>query len=84
MLTLAWIAAIKPAMTADVVSQKVNQAFLAEHPDCYATLHVDEDILSDVVDKGEAKTVAEYTAQVQKSKAQKALVMQTRDKYLGK
>ena len=83
-LTLACISAIKPAMTAEQVSQKVNQAFLAEHPDCYATLLVDEDDLSDVVDKGEAKKMAQYTAQVQKSKAQKALVMQTRDKFVEK
>ena len=84
MLALACTAAIKPAMTAEDVSKAMNRAFLAEHPDCYSTLQVDEDALSDVVEKGEAQKMAEYKIQVQKSKAKKALVMQTRDNFVHK
>ena len=83
-LTLACIAAIKPALSAEDASAAVNKAFLAENPDCYATLQVDADTLGDVVDKGEAKKMAEYTVQVQKASAKKALVMQTREKLVGK
>ncbi len=83
-LTIACIAAIKPDMKAEEVSKTINTAFLAENPDCYATLPVDEDMLSDVVDKGEAKKLAEYTLSVEKSKAKKAFVMQTRDKCVRK
>ena len=58
MLALACTAAIKPAMTAEDVSKAMNRAFLTEHPDCYSTLQVDEDALSDVVEKGEAQNMA--------------------------
>ena len=83
-LALACIAAIKPEMMAEDVAKRINLAFLEENPDCYATLQVDADTLSDVVDKGEAKKVAEYEVAVEKCKARKAVVMQTREKYLGK
>ena len=83
-LQLACMSAIKPALSAEAASAAVNTAFLAENPDCYATLQVDADLLGDVVDKGEAKKMAEYTVQVQKACAKKALVMQTREKFVGK
>lgn len=83
-LALACIAAIKPDMFAEDVSKTINKAFVAEHPDCYTTLHVDEDALCDVLNKGEAKKITEYNIQVQKAKAKKALAMQTRDQYVYK
>jgi hypothetical protein len=83
-LALACIAAIKPDMLAEDASKTINQAFLAENPDCYASLHVDEDALCDVLNKGEANKVTEYNVQVQKTKAKKALAMETRDRYVYK
>ena len=83
-LAVACIAAVKPDMSTEDVSKKINIGFLEENPDCYATLQVDSDILSDVVDKGEAKKVAEYEISMQKTKARKSLVMHTRDKCMGK
>ena len=82
-LAMACIAAIKPDMSAENVSKNLNAAFVAENPDCYADLQVDEDVLSDVVDKGEAKKMAEYTLGVQKCKAKKSHVIHTRDKLVG-
>jgi hypothetical protein len=83
-LALACVLACKPDYDAQAASKVINKAFLAENPDCYASLHVDEDALCDVVNKGEAKKIAEYNVQVQQTKATKALVMQTRDDYVGK
>jgi hypothetical protein len=42
-------------MSAEDASKTINKAFLAENPDGYATLQVDEDALCDVLSKGEAK-----------------------------
>jgi hypothetical protein len=83
-LALACIAAIKPDMLAEEASKTINKAFLAENPDGYATLQVDEDALCDVLNKGEAKKITEYNVQVQKTKATKDLVMQTRERFVGK
>jgi hypothetical protein len=46
-------------------------------------LKVDEDALTDVLDKGEARKVSEYIASVEKSKAKKEVVMETRDRWMG-
>jgi hypothetical protein len=83
-LALACIAAIKPDLQAHAASRLINKAFLAENPDCYASLQVDEDALVDVLNKGEAKKVSEYNAYVQKTKALKTLAMHTREQYVGK
>ena len=72
-LSLACIAAIKPDMSAEDAAKRVNKGFIEENPDCYADLEVTEDVLSDVVDKGEAKKMAEYTLTLQKTKAKKTL-----------
>ena len=82
-LALACIAAIKPDMKSEEVAQKINQGYLLENPDCYAELNFDEDALNDVLDKGEAKKISEYIAHVEKSKAKKEVVMQTREKFMG-
>ena len=82
-LALACIAATKPDISAEDACKLINKGFIAEHPDCYADLEVDEDILSDVVDKGEAKKMAEYTVELEKTKAKKSVVMQTREKCVG-
>ena len=71
--------AIQPAMSAEDASQRLNLAFVAENPDCYATLSVDANTLSDVLDKGEAQKIQEYIVGVEKLKAKKARVMHTRD-----
>ena len=83
-LQLACLSAIKPDLDTSQASTLINKAFLAEHPDCYTDLTVSEDILTDVLNKGEARKVAEYYAQVDNVKATKGLVMQTREKYVGK
>ena len=83
-LALACLAAIKPDLSAEDASKTVQAAFIAENPDCYADLEVNEDVLSDVVDKGEAKKMAEYTLELEKTKAKKSVVMQTRDKCVVK
>ena len=83
-LALACVSAIKPDIDAHEASKTTNRAFLAENPDCYASLHVDEDALCDVLNKGEAKKITEYNVQVQATKANKALAMQTREQYVGK
>ena len=44
-LALACIAAIKPDMSAENAAKTLNKAFIAEHPDCYADLEVNEDVL---------------------------------------
>ena len=59
-LALACIAAIKPEMMAEDVAKRINLAFLEENPDCYATLQVDADTLSDVVDRGDEHEATEY------------------------
>ena len=82
-LALACIAAIKPDLSAEDACKLINKGFIAENPDCYADLEVDEDILSDVVDKGEAKKMAEYTVELEKTKAKKSVVMHTREKCVG-
>lgn len=83
-LTMHCIAAIKPGLDTSEVSKRLNQAFVEENPDCYASLSVDAETLNDVVDHGEAIKVAQYVAGVQKSKAKKTLWMHTRDKVGGK
>lgn len=81
MLALACISAIKPAVSLEEASIAINKAFLAENPDCYADLHVEDDVLRDVLDIGEAAKVQEYTEKVKQSVARKDIVMRTRDKY---
>ena len=83
-LALACVAAIKPDIDVQEASKAVSRAFLAENPDCYANLHVDEDALCDVLNKGEAKKVTEYNIKVQEIKATKSLAMKTREEYVGK
>jgi hypothetical protein len=83
-LALACIAAIKPEMSAQQASKKINQAYLLENPDCYGTLFVDQDLVSDCLDKREAGKMAQYALGVEKACVQKEVVMQTRDKYVGK
>jgi hypothetical protein len=83
-LSMACIAAIKPDLRSEEVCNIVNKAFIAEHPDCYASLHVDEDALTDVVDKGEAKKVSEYMASLAATQALKEVVMATREAEVGK
>ena len=81
-LALACLSAIKPDLDTHEASMAINKAFLADNPDCYSSLHVDEDALCDVLNKGEAKKVTEYNIGVQKSKATKALAVETREKYV--
>ena len=83
-LAIECIAAIKPAMSAEDVCKAINKAFVAENPDCYATVKVDSDALSDVVDKSEAKKIAQYEIEVEKSKAKKSVVMHTRSELVPK
>jgi hypothetical protein len=81
-LALACLAAIKPHLDTQEAAKAVSKAFVAENPDCYASLHVDEDALCDVLNKGEAKKITEYNVEVQKTRAAKALAMQTREMYV--
>ena len=83
-LALACIAAINPDTLAADACKAINKAFLNEHPDCYDSVHVDEQALCDVLNPGEAKKVAEYNVGVQAIKATKALAMYTRDKCISK
>ena len=83
-LALACLSAIKPGLDTRQASKVINKAFLAENPDCYADLTVNEDALTDVLNKGEARKVSEYIVQVEKVKATKAVAMQTREQYVGK
>ncbi len=83
-LALACIAATKPDITDTQAAACIARAFVEENPDCYATLEVDVEALSDVVNAGEAKKVAEYAAAVLAVQAKKDLVFGTRDRCLHK
>lgn len=83
-LILAAIAAIKPDMTDVEAAACVARCFVEENPDCYAELLVDAEALSDVVNAGEAKKVAEFVAATSQMQAQKEVVMDTRDRRLHK
>ena len=54
-LALACIAAINPDTLAVDACKAINKAFLAENPDCYDSVHVDEQALCDVLKQGETK-----------------------------
>ena len=81
-LAMACIAAIKPDMSSEDDSKTLNKAFVAENPDCCPSLQVDVDVLSDVLDAGEARKIGEYAAALEKIKATKSFVMHTRDKFV--
>lgn len=83
-LTMACIAAIKPDLSQEEVSAKINAAYLLEHPDCYGNQVVDYDLLGDVLDKREAEKMMQYQIGVEKEYVRKELVMETRDKYVSK
>ena len=83
-LALACIAAIKPDLTDVEAATRLNTAFIAEHPDCYAELLVDVESLEDVLPSTESKKVAEYEASVKMVKAKQALALQTREQKLHK
>ena len=82
-LAMACIAAIKPDMSSEDVSKTLNKAFVAEHPDSYASLQVDVDVLSDVLDAGEARKTGECAAALEKIKATKSVCMHIRHKFVG-
>ena len=83
-LAMACIAATKPDMTDTEAAACIARGFVEEHPDCYATLQVDEDALRDVSNAGEAQKIAEVVAAVEAVKAKKDLVFGTRDRGLHK
>jgi hypothetical protein len=83
-LAIACIAATKPDMSDVEVAACIARAFVEEHPDCYSDVLVDNDALTDVVNAGEAKKIAESTAISQAVKAKKSMVMDTRDRKLHK
>lgn len=84
LLTMHCISAIKPDLDTEAVSKAINKAYLLENPDCYANVQVDADALGDVLDKGETKKMAEYFAQVEKTKARKNVVMETKEQHAPK
>ena len=83
-LAMACIAATKPDCTDVEAAACIAHAFVAENPDCYADLPVDSDTLSEVLNAGEAKAMAEYAHGLEKLKAEKAVVLQTRDERIHK
>ena len=63
--TMACIAATKPDITYTEAAACIARGFVEEHPDCYATLQVDEDALRDVSNAGEAQKIAAFMAAVE-------------------
>ena len=84
MLSMACIAAIKPAMTDREASACVARRFLKENPDCYADVLVDSDIFKDVLNAGEAAKATEYNVKVATAKSAKEAVLATRDAIVHK
>lgn len=83
-LTMACLAAINPDMTDTEAAACIARGFVEEHPDCYATLQVEEEQLKDVCNAGEAQKIAEFVAGLAKVKAKKDVVFSTRDRGLHK
>lgn len=81
-LAIACIAAIKPDLTDIEAAHRINLAFIAENPNYYGDLLIDPDSLAEVVEKTEAKTIAERAAAAEVVKAKKTLAWQTRHTIL--
>jgi hypothetical protein len=79
-LQMACIAAAEPGITDRDVARRLNRAFMMEHADHYADLHVDPATLADVVTPSEAKELATYSARSQEVTARKELMQHTRQK----
>ena len=83
-MTMACLAPIKPDMADTEAVACIARGFVEEHPDCYATLLVEEEQLKDVCNAGEAQKIAEFVANLSRVKAKKDIVFSTRDRGLHK
>jgi len=81
-LAIACIAAIKPDLTDVEAAHRINIAFIEEHPNYYGDLLIDPDSIAEVVEKTEAKQIAERAAATAVVRAKKTLAAQTRQTVL--
>ena len=77
-LILAAMSAVKPEWTDLEANAAVFRGFLLENPDTYADLHVDPDMLGEVLTAGERQGVHKYALSLAEARAKKDLVLNTR------